>query len=64
MDEKTRVENFLKELSELTKKHKIAIAGCGCCGSPFLESAVKGERLEGIYDWLDWDEVAEEYRIQ
>jgi hypothetical protein len=21
----------------LTKKHKIAISGCGCCGSPFFE---------------------------
>lgn len=27
---------FLSELSELTKRHKITIGGCGCCGSPFL----------------------------
>lgn len=27
---------FLKELTELTQKHGIAIGGCGCCGSPFL----------------------------
>ncbi len=32
-----RVAEFLDELSALTRKHKIVIGGCGCCGSPFLE---------------------------
>lgn len=32
-----RVENFSKELSDLTKKYGIAIGGCGCCGSPYLD---------------------------
>jgi len=27
---------FLSELSALSRKHGVAIAGCGCCGSPFL----------------------------
>ena len=27
---------FLNDLTELTKKHKIEIGGCGCCGSPWL----------------------------
>lgn len=27
---------FLKALSELSIKHEITIAGCGCCGSPWL----------------------------
>lgn len=27
---------FLLELRELTRKHGIAIDGCGCCDSPFL----------------------------
>lgn len=27
---------FLNELTALTKKHKISIGGCGCCGSPYL----------------------------
>lgn len=28
---------FVLELRELTRKHGIAIGGCGCCGSPFLD---------------------------
>ena len=32
-----RVENFLKELSDLTKKYNIVIGGCGCCVSPYLD---------------------------
>ncbi len=31
---------FLLDLSALTRKHGIAISGCGCCGSPFLSSPV------------------------
>jgi hypothetical protein len=27
---------FLTELAALTLKHGVVIAGCGCCGSPFL----------------------------
>jgi hypothetical protein len=30
------IDAFCKELTELSKKHKILIGGCGCCGSPFL----------------------------
>ena len=30
------VMEFLKELTELTKKYNVYIGGCGCCGSPFL----------------------------
>lgn len=30
------VNNFLKELYELSIKYKIGIYGCGCCGSPSL----------------------------
>lgn len=32
-----RLKDFLKELSELTKKYNIAISGCGCCGSPYID---------------------------
>jgi hypothetical protein len=31
-----KLENFLKELAELTQKYGIGIGGCGCYGSPYL----------------------------
>lgn len=30
-------KEFLAELSKLSNKYKVAIAGCGCCGSPYLQ---------------------------
>lgn len=41
-----KVTEFLTELTELTKKYGIQIAGCGCCGSPWLEEA---EHENGFY---------------
>ena len=40
---------FLDELTLLTKKHGIVIAGCGCCGSPFLYDLLKREE-RGRYE--------------
>lgn len=34
MDKK--LNKFLDELTELTKKYGYIIGACGCCGSPFL----------------------------
>lgn len=53
---------FLVELTALTKRHGIKIAGCGCCGSPFLGELSDDERaspigyvLNGAYaDELCW----------
>lgn len=36
LDEKA-VKNFLIDLSKLYKKHKLCLAGCGCCGSPYIK---------------------------
>lgn len=30
-------DDFLRELSALSRKHNIAIGGCGCCSSPWIE---------------------------
>lgn len=35
--ERSNLNDFLNELSELTIKYGIAIGGCGCCDSPWLE---------------------------
>jgi hypothetical protein len=45
--EKTKREEFLSELTDLTKKYGIAIGGCGCCGSPFLFSAGEDGPVSG-----------------
>ena len=46
-----RLENFLKELAELTKKYNIAIRGCGCCGSPYIDDFEK--EFDGEYLCFD-----------
>jgi len=34
---------FLIELEALTRKHHMAIGGCGCCGSPRIQKIEEGE---------------------
>ena len=48
-----KVAAFLADLTALTKKHGIEIAGCGCCGSPYLlETDKHGEyMINGPNDW-------------
>lgn len=43
-----RQSQFLKELSALSRKHKITVGGCGCCGSPWLhhDSKLRGGKYE------------------
>ena len=41
-DYKTREEAFLEGLAELSKRCRITIGGCGCCGSPFLDDMNSG----------------------
>ena len=57
-----RVENFLKELAELTKKYDIAIGGCGCCGSPYLDD-LKTNDIKPFGDCLSYNEKLEVYEV-
>ncbi len=51
---------FLQGLRELTLKTGIAIAGCGCCGSPYLVEINKDSLTDdvrygyGCADELTW----------
>lgn len=52
-----QVKEFLKELSKLSRRHKIYISGCGCCGSPFLISLKKDDGRYEVtkdFDGLRW----------
>ena len=49
-DTRRRIEEFLEELTELTKKHQIEIGGCGCDGSPWLDD-LSGESLMTNLTW-------------
>ena len=48
MENKKKIEEFLKELTELTKKYGFAIGGCGCCGSPYVYK-LNEKQLDGEY---------------
>ncbi len=54
------MRTFLQELTELTKQHNLAIGGCGCCDSPWVEEINTPER-DFIFDNLRWDKDKEEY---
>ncbi len=36
-------QQFIIELEALSRKHKLVIAGCGCCGSPSVEQMKESE---------------------
>lgn len=49
---------FINDLIELSKKHKMIIGGCGCCGSPFLLEFDEEITAEGTYIYdnqLEWE---------
>ena len=54
--ETDQVKEFVRELSKLSRRHKIKIGGCGCCGSPFL---IPMEKDDGRYevDSKDFDKL-------
>ena len=47
----TQENAFLKELTALSRKHGIAVGGCGCCGSPYLHAIVAIPEA----GYVDWD---------
>ncbi len=36
MGDHSELRQFVDELEELSKKHNVAVDGCGCCGSPYV----------------------------
>jgi len=56
-DESENIKNFLEDLRKITIKHKLSINGCGCCGSPFLDtiSDESGHYITVDGDCLEWE---------
>jgi hypothetical protein len=55
--EKGEVREFVRELSKLSRRYKISIGGCGCCGSPFLTPMGKSDGRYEVtkdFDGLHW----------
>lgn len=52
---------FIEGLTKLTRETGIVIAGCGCCGSPFLGTEEEGyiinKKWRYIYDPDEYQEV-------
>lgn len=59
---KEKVNEFIKELSKLSKKYNIYISGCGCCGSPTLESYME-DKYEDIGDNLCYNYDDDKYYV-
>lgn len=56
-----RLDEFLKELSELTKKYELEIGGCGCCGSPWINDLKKeGCDVERLF----YDDKKQKYKLR
>lgn len=43
MKTKEQEREFLRELEALSRKHGLAVDGCGCCGSPGLRELEESE---------------------
>ncbi len=55
MNEKEKLESFLKSYKRLVKKHNAYISACGCCNSPwiiFCEEEIDKEYMESIISHL------------
>jgi len=46
--EDAEAKAFLADLTQVSRKHGIAILGCGCCGSPYLKK-IPARFLDGYY---------------
>lgn len=62
MNDIFKKEEFLKELSKLSKKYNIYIDGCGCCGSPFLEYMGDDNMLHIFSNNITFDHKSKEYK--
>ena len=66
LNNRERLDAFLQELAELTKKYNLEIDGCGCCGSPAIDTRehVGTRRLVWtIAERLSYDAIEGRYTV-
>ncbi len=61
MTDNEKIKAFLKDLTELSIKHNLVIGGCGCCGSPFINTM---DGCSTDFDGLKFDLKEQCYRIR
>ena len=62
-----RLENFLKELTELTHKYNLAIGGCGCCLSPYIMDEFQEKQFyygDLVCGELEYDLETKKYKVE
>lgn len=50
--DREKIDAFLVDLTQLTKKYGIVIHGCGCCDSPSLH-AIEDDQQDCSYQYQD-----------
>ncbi len=58
------IREFVLELENLTRKYGVAVGGCGCCGSPWVEPDDVSDSRSGYAltaNGLIWVTPADEY---
>lgn len=64
MKTKIEVDNFLKELAELTEKYDgLIIGGCGCCGSPYIYYEKANGKRKIVADYMEYDTENKHYEV-
>lgn len=59
-----KLEAFIKELSELTIKHRVEIGACGCCDSPYLLGLDNEQQFDILAGNLKFDRDTQVYSIE
>ncbi|MFU0240394.1 hypothetical protein ACKI1J_32235 [Streptomyces scabiei] len=55
------VTAFLQDLSALTEKYGLVIAGCGCCGSPWLNPAAEEGTAPSLRSRVQFNHQTRQY---
>lgn len=56
---KEKVDSFVEELTELTKKYGLEIWGCDCCGAPGLRELVHDDKKGHEYKYDAYEDDGE-----